>query len=124
MAVLQEYMQPMYVDATRLWRIVRQPLSGGPVRAHLQLKTPQVIRLSLLWRAAKKCCEVRHRREVSSLRARRESPDRHVLDHALAQGADSFVGHGSAPVLSEVRKPQISTQDRPARYSAVITKRR
>ncbi len=46
-------------------------------------------------------------------RARRETADRHVLGHASAQRADTFVSHGSAPVLSEVLKPQTSAQDKP-----------
>src|SRR6516225_317464 len=33
---------------------------------------------------------------------RHELADRHVFDHAPAQRADGLVGHGGAPVLSEV----------------------
>src|SRR6516162_8616909 len=33
---------------------------------------------------------------------RHELADRHVFDHAPAQRAHSLVGHGGAPVLSEV----------------------
>jgi len=82
----------------------------------VELKAPQVLYFGLIRRMPKKGREIRHRREVSSLRTRRKSPDRHVLDHALAQRAGRFVSHGSASVSSEVRKPQISKQDRPARY--------
>ena len=64
------------------------------------LKPPQILGRRLIRRAAQKRREVPHRREVSSLRARRETADIHVLDHASAQRADSFVCHGSAPVLS------------------------
>jgi hypothetical protein len=46
----------------------------------------------------------------------REFADRHVLDHAPAQRAYCFVGHGDAPVLGEGCEPLISRQDAPLRY--------
>src|SRR5262249_20595319 len=39
---------------------------------------------------------------VVMLGLRHELADRHVFDHAPAQRADGLVGHGGAPVLSEV----------------------
>jgi hypothetical protein len=46
----------------------------------------------------------------------RELADRHILDHAPTQRADSLLGHGAAPVLSEGCEPLISRQDAPIRY--------
>src|SRR5260364_51493 len=50
---------------------------------------------------------------------RREFADRHVFDHAPAQRAYCLVGHGDAPVLSEVvETPQ--SQDRTPRCAIVL----
>src|SRR5438445_13137757 len=53
---------------------------------------------------------------------RRELADRHIFDHAPAQRAHGLVGHGDAPVLSEVVETPRS-QDRTPRcaiLSAVL----
>src|SRR4029453_7732158 len=50
----------------------------------------------------------------------RELPDRHVFDHAPAQRAHRLVGHGDAPVLSEVANSSSSRQDAPSRYSVAV----
>ncbi len=64
------------------------------------LVAAQILRLGLIRRAAEKGREIPYRRDVSSLGASRETADRHVLDHALAQRADGFiVSHGSAPFV-------------------------
>src|SRR3974377_2195398 len=54
---------------------------------------------------------------VVMLGLRRELADRHVFDHAPAQRAHRLVGHGGAPVLSEVLQHPISRQDASARYA-------
>jgi hypothetical protein len=43
--------------------------------------------------------EIPDRRKVSSLCAGGEAADFHVLDHTLAQWADGFISHGSAPCV-------------------------
>jgi hypothetical protein len=63
------------------------------------LKTPQILLIRLVRRAAKKGREVSDCRDVSSLRASRETADFHVPGHALAQWADGFVSHRSAPCV-------------------------
>src|SRR5437588_9888391 len=50
---------------------------------------------------------------------RREFADRHVFDHAPAQRAYCLVGHGDAPVLSEVVETPRS-QDRTPRCAIVL----
>src|SRR5437899_12891087 len=51
---------------------------------------------------------------------RRELADRHVFDHAPAQRAHRLVGHGDAPVLSEVANSSSSKQDAPSRYRVAV----
>src|SRR5260221_1934218 len=48
------------------------------------------------------------------------APDRHVFDHAPAQRAHRLVGHGDAPVLSEVANSSSSRQDAPSRYRVAV----
>ena len=62
--------------------------------------------------------EVLDAADVVMLRLRRELADRHVFDHAPAQRADRLVGHGDAPVLSEVAEPLIFRQDAPSALSS------
>jgi hypothetical protein len=45
---------------------------------------PQILRARLVRRAAEKGREIFDRREISSLSARRETANRHVLGHAPA----------------------------------------
>ena len=52
---------------------------------------------------------------VVVLRLRRELAHRHVFDHAPTQWADSLLGHGDAPVLTEVANASISRQGVPSR---------
>src|SRR5882724_10719970 len=56
---------------------------------------------------------------VVMLGLRRKFADRHVFDHAPAQWAHCLVGHGDAPVLSEVADNP-SSQDRTARPAIVF----
>src|SRR5207248_8299932 len=53
------------------------------------------------------------------LSLRREFADRHVFDHAPPQWAHGLVGHGDAPVLSEVVETPRS-QDRTPRCAIVL----
>src|SRR2546430_17721878 len=53
------------------------------------------------------------------LSLRREFADRHVFDHAPPQWAHGLVGHGDAPVLSEVVETPRS-QDRTPRGAIVL----
>jgi hypothetical protein len=46
----------------------------------------------------------------------RELANRPVFDHAPAQRTHRLVGHGDAPVLSEVGSSSSSRQDAPVRY--------
>src|SRR6266540_5664695 len=55
---------------------------------------------------------------VALLGLRRNHSDRHVCDHAPAQRAHRLVGHGDAPVLSEVANS--SSQDRTPRPAIVL----
>jgi hypothetical protein len=63
------------------------------------LKSPQILLIRLIRRVPKKNREVPDRRKVSSLRAGGDAADFHVFDHALAQWADGFISHGSAPCV-------------------------
>jgi hypothetical protein len=82
----------------------------------MMLEAPQVLLIRLVRRAAEKGREVSDRCDVSSLRASRETADLHVLDHALAQWADGFVSHRSAPCVEVkvLETPNLNTgQTRP-----------
>src|SRR5258708_39006459 len=71
----------------------------------MQSKAPYVLRLGRGRRAAKARGEVLDPLHVVMLGLRCELADRHVFDHAPTQRADGLLGHGDAPVLSEVVKP-------------------
>jgi len=70
----------------------------GPGRSHVQLVAPQVLGACLVWRPAEKGGEILDRANVAILSLRRETADRHVVDHALAQRADACIGHEGPPV--------------------------
>src|SRR6266849_6404291 len=76
-----------------------------PARRQMQSKAPYVLRLGRGRRAAKERGEVLDPLHVVMLGLRCELADRHVFDHAPTQRADGLLGHGDAPVLSEVVKP-------------------
>src|SRR5215469_15433740 len=82
----------------------------------MQPKAAHVLRFGRAGRAAKESGEILDPLHVVMLGLRCELADRHVFDHAPTQRADSLLGHGAAPVLSEVGNPSISRQDAPIRY--------
>src|SRR5258708_15685729 len=85
----------------------------------MQSKAPHVLRLGRGRRAAKERGEVLDPLHVVMLGLRCELADRHVFDHAPTQRADGLLGHGDAPVLSEVvETPQ--SQDRTLRPAMVL----
>src|SRR5215470_4697652 len=84
-------------------------------RRQMQSKAAHVLRLGRAGRVAKKGGKVLDPLHVVMLGFRCELADRHVFDHAPTQRADGLLGHGDAPVLSEVAIPSISRQDAPIR---------
>src|SRR5258707_4357142 len=74
----------------------------APVAVRCSRKAPHVLRLGRDRRAAKERGEVLDPLHVVMLGFRCELADRHVFDHAPTQRADGLLGHGDAPVLSEV----------------------
>src|SRR5260370_32838849 len=85
----------------------------------MQSKAAHVLRLGRVGRAAKEGGEVLVPLHVVMLGLRCELADRHVFDHAPTQRADGLLGHGDAPVLSEVvETPQ--SQDRTLRPAMVL----
>src|SRR5215472_10609130 len=89
----------------------------------MQSKAAHVLRLGSIGRAAKEGGQVLDPLHVVMLGFRCELADRHVFDHAPTQRADSLLGHGAAPVLSEVGNPSISRQDAPIRYTMSCARR-
>src|SRR5216684_472752 len=82
-----------------------------PARRQMQAIAPYVLRLGRGRRAFKERGEVLDPLHVVMLGLRCELADRHVFDHAPTQRADGLLGHGDAPVLSEVDETPRS-QDR------------
>src|ERR1700687_6370825 len=80
----------------------------------MQPKAAHVLRLGRVGRSSEERREVLDPLHVVMLGFGRELADRHVFDHAPAQRADGLVGHGDAPVLSEVVETPRS-QDRTPR---------
>src|SRR5215475_809057 len=67
----------------------------------MQLKGAYIFRFGCIGRALEIARELLDPLHVVMLGLLRELADRHVLDHAPTQRADSLLGHGAAPVLSE-----------------------
>src|SRR5687767_10712813 len=87
----------------------------------MQLKAPHVLEVRRGGRAAEEHGEVLDGADVALLSLRRELADRHVFDHAPAQWAHCLVGHGDAPVLSEVvGTPRSQDRTLPSRYCVVV----
>src|SRR3974390_3842423 len=86
----------------------------------MQPKAAHVLRLGRAGRAAKEGGEVLDPLHVVMLGFRSEFADRHVFDHAPTQRADSLLGHGDAPVLSEVVAPR--SQDRTPRPAMLLAR--
>src|SRR6516162_3944473 len=87
-------------------------------RRQMQSKTAHVLRLRRVGRPTKKGGKVLDPLHVVMLGFRSEFADRHVFDHAPTQRADSLLGHGDAPVLSEVVAPR--SQDRTPRPAMLL----
>src|SRR6266849_4963129 len=81
-------------------------------------KPPYVIRLARVRRAAEERGELLDPLHVVMLGFPCKLADRHVFDHAPTQRTDSLLGHGDAPVLSEVANP--SSQDRTPRPAMAL----
>src|SRR6266436_5347506 len=90
-----------------------------PARRQMQAIAPYVLRLGRGRRAFKERGEVLDPLHVVMLGLRCELADRHVFDHAPTQRADGLLGHGDAPVLSEVVQTPRS-QDRTLRPAMVL----
>jgi hypothetical protein len=86
------------------------------VPRHMQLKKAKVLAGRGVRRAAEENCEVPDVTDVILLDLLLEMTDRHVLDHALAQGADVVVDHGDAPVSHEVANRMILRRDELSRW--------
>src|SRR5215469_513954 len=90
--------------------------NAGAARCQMQLKAAYIFRCCCIGRALEVDREVLDLSHIVMLGLLGELADRHVLDHAPTQRADSLLGHGAAPVLSEGCQPLISRQDAPTRY--------
>src|SRR6266436_8242077 len=85
----------------------------------MQLVAAHVLETRRIRRSPEKRREVLDPLHIVMLGLRRELADRHVFDHAPAQRAHCLVGHGDAPVLSEVvETPQ--SQDRTPRRATKL----
>src|SRR5215831_16445132 len=84
--------------------------NADAARRQMQLKAAYIFRFGCIGRALEVAREVLDPLHIVMLGLLRELADRHVLDHAPTQRADSLLGHGAAPVLSEVANPL--SQDR------------
>src|SRR6266700_2495705 len=88
-------------------------------RRQMQSEAAHVLRLGRVGRVAHERGEILDPLYVVMLGLRRELADRHVFDHAPTQRADGLLGHGDAPVLSEVVETPRS-QDRTPRPAIVL----
>src|SRR5215469_14240651 len=86
----------------------------------MQLKAAYIFRFGCIGGSLEVARELLDPSHIVMLGLLRELADRHVLDHAPTQRADSLLGHGAAPVLSKVVNP--SSQDR-THPSATLTSR-
>src|SRR5215467_14220819 len=70
-------------------------------RRQMQLKAAYIFRFGCIGGSLEVARELLDPLHIVMLGLLREPADRHVLDHAPTQRADSLLGHGAAPVLSE-----------------------
>src|ERR1700704_2371126 len=85
----------------------------------MQPKAAHVRRLGRVRGPTQKCSEVLDPLHVVMLSFWRQLADRHIFDHAPTKRTDSLLGHGDAPVLSEVVETPRS-QDRTPRPAMVL----
>src|SRR5215467_15882931 len=72
-----------------------------PARRQMQLKAAYIFWCGSIGGSLEVARELLDPSHIVMLGLVRELADRHVLDHAPTQRADSLLGHGAAPVLSE-----------------------
>src|SRR5204862_8304908 len=80
-------------------------IENGDVRAvrrQMQLKASDVLEARRVGRLAEEDSKSLDGADIALLGLWRQLADRHVFDHAPPQWAHGLVGHGDAPVLSEV----------------------
>jgi hypothetical protein len=82
----------------------------------MQLKNAKILASRGVGGTAEKILEVRDVTNVVLPDLLLEMTNRHVFDHALADG---LVGHGDTPVSHEVGSPMILRQYQPSRYAAL-----
>src|SRR5437868_2716782 len=87
-------------------------------RRQMQLVAADVLETRRIRGSSEKRREVLDPLHVVMLGLRRKLADRHVLDHAPPQRAHGLVGHGDAPVLSEVVEPLDLKTGRPVALSS------
>src|SRR5262245_16868559 len=99
----------------------------------MQPKAADVLRFGRAGRAAKESGEILDPSHVVMLGLRCELADRHVFDHAPTQRAYRLLGHGDAPVLSEVVEtprsqdrthPSATLEPRPRRHRSTLPRER
>src|SRR5262249_52641127 len=83
---------------------------AGAARRQMQLKAAYIFRFGCIGGSLEIARELLDPSHIVMLGLLRELPNRHFLDHAPTQRADSLLGHGAAPFLSKVVNP--SSQDR------------
>src|SRR5215472_10475132 len=74
---------------------------AGAARRQMQLKAAYIFRFGCIGGSLEVARELLDPSHIVMLGLLRELADRHVFDHAPTQRADSLLGHGAAPVLSE-----------------------
>src|SRR5271154_2508758 len=92
---------------------------AGAARRQMQPKAAHILQPCCVGRATKERGEILDPLHVVMLGFWRELTDRHVFGHASTQRADSLLGHGDAPVSSEVVKTPRS-QDRTPRPAMML----
>src|SRR6516164_8137033 len=92
----------------------------------MQLKAAYIFRFGCIGGSLEVARELLDPSHIVMLGLLRELADRHVLDHAPTQRADSLLGHGSAPVLSEgLVTPHLKTgRTHPLPYERCLRQRR
>ncbi len=104
---------PIHRTHQRSGKCIPPPFPEAPLEPHVQLIVPQILGNRQVRGATQKRREFPDRADLSSLRGWRNP--RAVMSSIMRRrnGLMDLSVMGPLPVLSEVRKPQISTQDRP-----------
>src|SRR4051794_24736357 len=88
----------------------------------MNLERTDFLQAKSLRRAAEEPAELGNRVHIRSLRRRRQIADRHVLDHAAAQGA--HLGHRGSPVQGWGTPKPWQTREPARRYPKLIPRQR